>query len=96
MSVLKLISRFLGRTVISISMLVFITSFVIIALTNNLDTLKSSINSEELLEEMLASASEGDLTLDEIKQICDKNPDQEECDIILRPSKFFDESFGII
>ena len=94
MSVLKLFSRFIGKSLISISILVFITSFIILALANNLDTLKSSLNSEELLSEMIGSNS--DLTLDEMKQVCSQNPDLENCDIIQNPSKLFDESFSLI
>ena len=93
-SILKLFSRFIGKTIISISVLVFITSFVVLALANNLDTLRSSLNSEEVLEEIIGPDSE--FTLDEIKQICEKNPDEEGCDKVKDPSKLFDESFNMI
>lgn len=92
--VLKSISKFFGSLLIFISIFAFIFSFMIIELANNVDVLKDSMESEEILEEMLTIGSE--LTLDEMKEICQQNPQEEGCDIIMDPSLLFEDGFKAI
>ena len=92
--ILKLFSRSLGKILISISILIFLTSFIVLALENNIDVLKSSLSSEELLEEIMQTDS--GMSFDEIKELCNQTPEEEGCDVIQDPSKLFDESFNVI
>jgi hypothetical protein len=89
--VLKFISRSLGKFLISISLSIFILSFLVISLVNNTDTLKDSFDSETILNLMLEN--EEGLTIEEIKTVCEKSPNQEGCDMITDPSKLLDEQF---
>tara|TARA_Y100000034_G_scaffold111069_1_gene143744 strand:+ start:1233 stop:1943 length:711 start_codon:yes stop_codon:yes gene_type:complete len=86
--VLKLISRSLGKFLISISVTVFILTFLAIGLADNTDALKSSFDSEQLLQIAL---EDSDITIEEAKELCKQNPEQENCDLIEDPSKIMGE-----
>jgi len=93
--VLKTISRFSGKTLISISLTIFILTFFTIPLIENVDVLEESLvesfTNEILLEEV---AENSDLSVQEIKDLCNKNPEQEGCEIVTDPSSLLEEEIS--
>lgn len=86
--ILKLFSRFTGKTLISFSLTIFILTFFAIPLAENVDVIGDSLDTEVLLKDMVKDSG---VTLEEARELCQKNPEQEECDVINDPSSLLDE-----
>jgi hypothetical protein len=89
---LKLLARSSGKFLISTGVTLIIFSIFLLNLVNSTDvlkdSLKSSLDSEELIREVVDTSK---LSYDEIKVLCDSNPKQEGCDLINNPSKLAEE-----
>ncbi|MBU2639955.1 MAG: hypothetical protein KKG75_04600 [Nanoarchaeota archaeon] len=93
--VFKTISRFLGKTLISLSLTIFILTFFAVPLIENVDVFKESLTesfSEGILLEEIAEQS--DLSVQEIKNLCNKNPEQEGCEIVTDPPSIIEEEIA--
>lgn len=92
--VLKFISRFIGKFLLSTSLTIFILTFFIISLIGNVDVLKKSIKDEltpELIIDQIITSESEKLSAKEVIELCKKNPQQKGCEEITDPSLFFDE-----
>ena len=89
--VLKFISKYFGKFLVSVSISFFIFSFFMIYLADNTEAFKASFTADKIINVMVETDG---LSLEEIKTICAKNPNQESCDIINNPSKLLDEQFS--
>ncbi|MBS3157518.1 hypothetical protein J4442_05105 [Candidatus Woesearchaeota archaeon] len=87
-SILKLFSRFIGKTLISTSLTFFILTFFAIPLAENVGVITESIDAEVLLEDVMENS---DITLEEARTLCNKNPSLEECEIIENPKVLLEE-----
>lgn len=82
MEVLKPLARFFGKSLISFTITLFILTFFAIPLTENVNIISESMDAEALAKEVIKT----DLSDKEIDEICQKNPNQENCDIVNNPS----------
>lgn len=87
-AILKLFSRFLGKTLVSISLTFFILTFFAIPLADNVEVITESIDAEVLLKDLMEHS---DVTLEEAQILCDKNPELEECEVIENPESLLEE-----
>ena len=90
-SILKLFSRFIGKTLVSASLTFFILTFFAIPLADNVGVITESIDADILLQNMMESS---EFTLEEARILCDKNPDLEECKVIKNPEVLLEEQLA--
>ena len=74
---LKWLSRAFGNFLLSLAVTLFIFSFFASAFFNNLDTLKNNLINELSTDESLSLLLNVDVK--QVRELCDKNPNTEEC-----------------
>ena len=84
--VLKFISRFFGKFLLSTALTVFILSFFIISLIDNLGVLKTSIKEEltqDFIIDQIVESENEKATIKNVIELCKENPQMKGCDEII-------------